>query len=237
VRPLLTIEQDDRLPGLGLLEERLAVADLPVRRVRTWQDDLSGLRAADYSGIAALGGNAHAWAEEDYPFLRLERRLLAEAVAEGVPVLGICLGAQVLARALGAEVRTAEEHETGWLEITPTAGAGADPLLGHLDGPAGVFQWHSDTFGLPHGATLLATSAVIANQAFRLGNAWGVQFHPEVDYATFASWVVNHPGACEHYGIDEDALHEEVREGDRATLEWRRRLFDAFLDVVADGSR
>jgi GMP synthase (glutamine-hydrolysing) len=235
VRPLLTIEQDERLPGLGLLERRLALADLPVYRVRTWRDELTGLRADDYSGIAALGGNAQAWAEDDHPFLREERRLLAEAVDERVPVLGICLGAQVLARALGAEVRTAALHEAGWLSIAPTPAAEADPLLGHLDGPAGVFQWHSDTFELPDGAVHLASSELIENQAFRFERAWGVQSHPEVDYPTFATWIQNHRGAAEHYGLDEQTLHAQVREGDRATLDWRSRLFDAFLELVAAG--
>jgi GMP synthase (glutamine-hydrolysing) len=235
VKPLLTIEQDERLPGLGLLEQRLALADLSVRRVRAWEDDLTGLRATDYAGIAALGGNAQAWAEDDHPFLRDERRLLAEAVAEGVPVLGICLGAQVLARALGAEVRTAEAHEAGWLSIAPTPAAAADPLLGHLDGPTGVFQWHSDTFDLPDGAVHLASSELVENQAFRLERAWGLQSHPEVDYPTFASWIQNHRGAAEHYGLEEETLHAEVRAGDRETRDWRSRMFDAFLALVAVG--
>jgi GMP synthase (glutamine-hydrolysing) len=233
VKPLLAIEQDALLPGLGLLEGRLAASGLPARRVRVWEESLEGLRADDWSGIIALGGNAHAWQEDEHAFLSVE---LAEAVAEGVPVLGICLGAQVLARALGAEVRTADVHEAGWLDVTPSPAAEADPLLGHLDGPAGVFHWHHDTFDLPVGATRLASSELTPNQAFRLGDAWGIQFHPEVDYPTFAFWQSNHPGVCEELGIDEQGLHAAVLAGDRRTLPWRSRMFDAFLEHVRDRS-
>jgi GMP synthase-like glutamine amidotransferase len=233
VKPILAIEQDERLPGLGLFGKRVQALGLPVRSVRTWAEGLDGFRARDWSAIVPLGGNAHAWQEDEHPFLAEERALLGDAVETGVPVLGICLGAQVLARALGAEVRRADVHETGWCDITPTAHAAADPLFGHLSGSAGVYQWHGDTFDLPPGATLLASSAAVHNQAFRYGDAWALQFHPEVDYSTFTEWIANHPGACASYGIDEEALHEEVREGDRATLAWRIRLFDAFLEHAA----
>jgi GMP synthase (glutamine-hydrolysing) len=237
MKPLLAIEQDERLPGLGLLESRLEASGLPARRIRVWEEELDGARASDWSGIVALGGNAHAWQEDEHAFLAVERRLLADAVSEGLPVLGICLGAQVLARALGAEVRTAGVHEAGWLDVAPTPATAGDPVLGHLESPTGVFHWHQDTFELPEGATLLASSELTPNQAFRLGDAWGIQFHPEVDYETFAFWQGNHPGACEELGIDERDLHEAVLEGDRRTIAWRSRLFDAFLELVAERSR
>ena len=237
MKPLLAIEQDPRLPGLGVLEGRLQASGLPARRIRVWEEDLDGLRAADWSGIVALGGNAHAWQEDEHAFLGIERRLLADAVGEGLPVLGICLGAQVLARALGAEVRTASVHEAGWLDIVPTPEAAGDPVLGHLENPTGVFHWHHDTFELPAGASRLASSELTANQAFRLGDAWGIQFHPEVDYPTFALWQANHPGACEEHGIDERELHEAVLDGAGRTIAWRSRLFDAFLELVGERSR
>jgi GMP synthase (glutamine-hydrolysing) len=237
MKPLLALEQDAKLPGLGLLEERLGAAGLPTRRICLWEEELDGLRAGDWSGIVALGGNAHAWQEDDHPFLSRERRLFAEAIGEGVPILGICLGAQVLARALGADVRPADVHEAGWLDITPAPDTAGDPVLGHLEEPTGVFHWHQDTFELPDDALLLASSELTVNQAFRLGDAWGIQFHPEVDYPTFAHWQSNHPGACEELGLDEAELHATVREGDRRTIAWRSRLFDAFLDVVAERAR
>ena len=156
--PVLLIEQEPALEGLGFLGERLAASGLPYRRLQLWQEGLDGLRASDFSAIVPMGGNAHAWQEDAHPVLRRERLLLADAVAEGVPVLGICLGAQLLARALGAEVRTAGAPEIGWLPIAPTLDAAGDPLFGHLTAPAGVYQWHHDVFELPEGARLLASS-------------------------------------------------------------------------------
>jgi GMP synthase (glutamine-hydrolysing) len=235
MKPILVIEQDSRLEGSGLLGERLAALRLPVRRLRVWAEQLDGLRARDFSGIAPLGGNAHAWTEEEHPFLAEERLLLREAVEDGMPVLGICLGAQLLARELGAAVRPTSIPEVGWLDIVPTGAAAADPLLAHVDRPVGVFQWHEDAFELPDGAVRLASSALHPNQAFRIGNAWGLQFHPEVEYETFAVWLANHPGACEDRGLDERALHEAVRRGAAATRAWRSRLFDAFGELCAAG--
>lgn len=233
VRPALLIEQELSLEGLGFLGERLEASGLPYRRLQLWREELDGLRARNFSAIMPLGGNAHAWQESDYPFLRSERLLLADAVEEGIPVLGICLGAQLLARALGAEVRTAEAPEIGWLTIAPTSAAVDDPLFGHLTAPAGVYQWHHDVFELPDGARLLATSERFENQAFRTGDAWGVQFHPEVDPETFEVWIGNHPGAAAASGVDEDALRESVWRDAEASRPFRAGLFDAFFELVA----
>ena len=130
--------------------------------------------------------------EADHPFLAEERRLLADA-EQGVPVLGICLGAQILARALGATVKGGGSPEIGWLDVAPTPAADGDPLLGHSEAPTGVFQWHLDAFDLPEGAVHLATSAQYPNQAFRLGEAWGVQFHPEWTTSSSRSGSVTTP--------------------------------------------
>ncbi len=232
MRPVLVIEQEPSLEGLGLLGERLEASGLPYRRMQTWREGFDGVRAQEFSAIVPMGGNAHAWQEDDFPVLRNERLLLAGAVEEGVPVLGICLGAQLLARALGAEVRTAEAPEIGWLEIAPTAQAGDDPLFGHLTAPAGVYQWHHDVFELPAGAQLLATSERFENQAFRAGDAWGVQFHPEVDPDTFEVWIANHPGAAAANGIDEEELRSSVWREAEASRPFRARLFDAFFELV-----
>lgn len=233
VRPLLVIEQESRLEGLGLLGKRLEAAGIPYRRFRVWDRSLSEIDLGDSSGIVPLGGNAHAFEEERHPYVRHERELLEEAVASGLPLLGICLGAQILARALGAEVRTTCWHEYGCQEVVPTQAAADDPLFGHLDGPVGVYQWHTDEFELPPRASRLMTGSLFPNQAYRRGDAWGVQSHPEVDYETFRVWLSRHDGICRRLGIDEDALRAAVRSGAARDLAWRSELFDRFAALVA----
>lgn len=235
MRPVLVIEQDERLEGLGVLGRRLEARGLPYRRLQAWREGMAKLRAEAFAGIVAMGGNMHAWDAEAHPFLRDEHRLLAEAVEAEVPTLGICLGAQVLARALGARVFTAGEAEVGWLEVAPTPAAASDPLLAALERPAGVMQWHVDAFELPAGATLLASSKTCENQAFRAGMAWGVQFHPEVDAEQFEIWFARHAREAAELGIDGERLTAEVRRGSAASRRVRERLIDAFLSLAARG--
>jgi GMP synthase (glutamine-hydrolysing) len=127
---------------------------------------------------------------ERYPHLLVEISLIREAVQSGLPVLGICLGAQLLACALGARVKRSAKPEIGWHEVTLTENAVNDPLLSHLNGRQKIFQWHSDTFDLPRDALRLAGSEICANQAFRFGeSAYGLQFHLEVDEKLIRRWL------------------------------------------------
>jgi GMP synthase (glutamine-hydrolysing) len=148
-------------------------------------DPLPSLDEID--GIVAMGGPMSAAHLEAHPELEAERELLAEAVDRQVPVLGICLGAQLLARALGAEVRPGPRAEIGFASVRVTDPN--DPLIGALAPEATVLHWHGDVFDLPEGARSLAHSAATEHQAFRYGNAWGVLFHPEADAAMVEAWL------------------------------------------------
>lgn len=141
----------------------------------------------EVAGAVVMGGPMNVDELERFPALAAEREWLAEAAGRGMPVLGICLGAQLLARALGAEVRPGESKELGFAEVR--VGDPDDPVLGGLAPRGKVLHWHGDVFDLPDGARRLASSAKTENQAFRLGNAWGVLFHPEADFALVEAWL------------------------------------------------
>ena len=229
MRPLLVIEQDELLPGAGIAASIAERHGVEVVTERAWADDLSAIDPAAYCGVIPLGGAMSVLDADRLPYLRAEQRLLRSAVERGVPVLGICLGGQLLASALGAVVRPSSKPEVGWLDVRPTPAAAADAVLGHLSGPTPIYQWHVDVFDLPPGAVRLAESDLSPNQAFRVGElAWGLQFHPEVDLETFDLWHRNHPGACEPFGLDEQTLREQVVIGSRPFAEG---IFSAFLTV------
>jgi GMP synthase (glutamine-hydrolysing) len=234
MKPILVIEQEYSLRGVGLLGDRLDASELPYRRFRAWDEPVEDLEPRDFAAIIPLGGNGHAWDADRVPVLRSQRLLLREAVQGGVPVFGVCLGGQLLASALGGEVRPAEEAEIGWLEITPTGDAGADPVFQVLERATGVYQWHMDVFELPLGATVLASSEAAPNQAFRAdgAEAWGIQFHPEVTPDLFELWISRHPDEVAELGVDIEALRSAVYKGAEESLSFCAALFDAFIDRV-----
>jgi GMP synthase (glutamine-hydrolysing) len=141
----------------------------------------------EVDGVVAMGGPMNVDDLDAHPELEAEREWLSGAVDRQIPVLGICLGAQLLARALGAEVRPGRRMEIGFASIAVSDPN--DPVIGALAPEATVLHWHGDVFDLPEGARSLASSAVTEHQAFRYGNAWGVLFHPEADAAMVEAWL------------------------------------------------
>ncbi len=141
-------------------------------------------------GLVVMGGPMGVHDDRVHPWLAPERRLLAAAVARPLPVVGICLGAQQLAAALGAEVAPGPAPEIGVGTVELTEAGRADPVLGPAGSPLPCLHWHGDTFSLPDGAVHLAASAAYPHQAFRFGpSAYGLQFHLEVDEALAAAFA------------------------------------------------
>jgi GMP synthase-like glutamine amidotransferase len=142
-----------------------------------------------YAGLIFMGGPMSA--NDPLPYLDRERALVAQAVERGQPLLGICLGSQLIARSLGADVHRNRQKEIGWFDIHFTAAAAEDTLFGGIPGPESVFHWHGDTWELPPGAERLAWSQACDNQAFRAGrNIYGMQFHLEVTPTMIQDWQV-----------------------------------------------
>jgi GMP synthase (glutamine-hydrolysing) len=140
-----------------------------------------------FAGLIFMGGPM--CANDDLPYLRHELALIRQAAERSQPVLGVCLGAQLMAKALGARVYPNPVKEIGWFDVHRTPAGAEDPLLSEFHSPEPVFQWHRDTFDLPGGATRLAYSDACINQAFRIGtHMYGLQFHLEVTPAMIADW-------------------------------------------------
>ncbi len=191
----------------------------------------------EVAGAVFMGGPMNVDEVERYPALAAERRWLAEAAERGMPVLGVCLGAQLLARALGAEVRAGEGPEIGFAPVE-VADPG-DPLLGGLAPRNEVLHWHGDVFDLPAGAEQLASSERTACQAFRAGNAWGVLFHPEADFALVEAWLAVPAMVTEAVAaLGEEGTHalpERAGEVEATLTERTAPGFAAFAEIVAAG--
>lgn len=154
--------------------------------------------AVDADALVVFGGEQAATDDHTHPYLPALARLMADYTATDRAVLGICLGSQVLARAFGAENRLGIAPEFGWCAVTLTEEGRADPVLGALPATFPIYQWHSDTFTLPAGATRLATSSTAENQCFRIGRAtYGMQFHFEANRAVARDWNRNFPEIVE----------------------------------------
>lgn len=144
----------------------------------------------DWSGLVVIGGPMSVDQVEQYPFLAHEVHWLRDALRAKLPVLGLCLGAQLLAKALDAKVKRQPVPEVGWHAIKLTAAGEQDPLLSDIPSPAMVLAWHADTFELPAGGVLLASNALCRHQAFRFGtSAWGLQFHAEIGAEQLQRWT------------------------------------------------
>jgi GMP synthase (glutamine-hydrolysing) len=213
-----------------------AASGIEVRYADLWK----GARLPDpgeVAGVVVLGGVMNVDQTAAYPFLLPERDFLQAAVAADIPLLGICLGGQLLARSLGARVPRARAPETGFFPLHPTEEARADPLFSCFRDGDRMFQWHEDAFELPASASLLLSAEGVPNQAFRTGErAWGVQFHPEVTPELLDAWLDATPEEelAERWGRTRADLRAEAErylpsQGRRA-----RELFGRFASIVAE---
>jgi GMP synthase-like glutamine amidotransferase len=220
------IQNDSRVPT-GWYGEILREKEVPRRTVHLYADD-SLPALAEASAVIVLGGYMGVHDEADYSFLVPLKRFIRNTAEAGTPLLGICLGGQLLAQVLGGEVRSRQRGEKGLQEIRLTSAGQDDPLFAGFPSAFSAFAWHNDSFDVPPGAVHLATSAICPGQAFRYRNAWGVQFHPEVDRQIVAAWSAP---------VDlEGAYAAEFTAGEAAHAAMARRLLENFLDLAGPGS-
>ena len=175
------------------------------------QGDALPSDTAGIAGAVIMGGPQSANDSDDYILAELD--WLREKIAAGLPMLGICLGAQMMARAAGGAISPSPLRELGWYPVFPTSNAREDPLFSVLpEQGLHVFQWHGETFSLPETATLLATHPEVPAQAFRLGRSqYGLQFHVEVDKAIIEQWIEAGESERSHLGPEGlDALRKET---------------------------
>jgi GMP synthase-like glutamine amidotransferase len=191
----------------------------------------------EYAGLIVMGGPMGSYEEEAHPWLEDEKAAIRAAALAGQPVWGVCLGAQLLAASLGARVHPGLEPEVGVLPVELTAAAAADPVFEGAPRSFPTLQWHGDTFDLPDGATLLASSPAYVNQAFAYRRAYGVQFHLEVSPELAASW-----GEVPAYATSLEAIRgagaldrlvEEVAARSDETIPLARALFGRWIEQVA----
>ncbi|HVF08915.1 MAG TPA: type 1 glutamine amidotransferase [Actinomycetota bacterium] len=218
----------------GVYEDVLRERGAGITRVEL--DEGEPLPQRGFDAIVAMGGPMSVNDEDEHPWLAEEKRIIGDAVRAGTPFWGACLGVQLLAAALGARVYPGSAPEVGLLPIALTDEGRADPVTGVLPAEVLTLQWHGDTFDLPEGATLLASSPEYPNQAIRFRDAYGVQFHLEVspamagewsrvpEYGAYADGVLG-PGALPGLLVEVGANAEEMRDHGR-------RMFETWLDTT-----
>lgn len=218
----------------GTLAPALDRAGLSWEIVDLWRQVPAEFDPRRLAGLIVLGGPMNADEVDRHPLLRPEVELIRQTVAADLPVLGICLGAQLLAEALGGRVYRHTHKEIGWYDVEFTKAAANDPLWGGLAGRQTLFHWHGDTFDLPPGAVPLATSNSCTAQAFRLGTrVYGLQFHLEVTAPIIQRWLDEPAGREEIASLDYiDA--SAVRARTPAALADMRPVADVVFGRFAD---
>jgi GMP synthase-like glutamine amidotransferase len=233
--PNLLVLQHIACEPPGAYEDELLDRGGGLRRVMVDQGEpLPDWRAFD--GIVAMGGPMGAYEDDAFPWLRDEKRLIAQAVSAGTPVWGVCLGAQLLAASLGALVAPGPEPEVGVLSVSRTAAGAADPVFSVLPDEFEALQWHGDTFALPDGAVQLARSDAYEQQAFVVNRAYGMQFHIEVGTGLAAEWgeVPAYARSLEELMGDGalPRLLERIASAEAEMTTMARRLFARWLEAV-----
>lgn len=223
---------------LGTLNPALKQQGLNIRYVNFERDPDATPSIGKYNGLIVLGGYMGVYEADQYTHIKTELKLIEEAIKKDVPVLGICLGAQLVAHVLGSDVRKAPEKEMGWYDIELTTAGENSPLLSHFKKTEKIFQMHGDTFDIPKSCEHLASSKICPAQAFSYGTkVFGLQFHLEVDAAMISRWL-NNPRNQQDILASNGKVSAEQMQADTAlylqnSLNLSQQTFKKFIDLFS----
>ncbi len=233
MRVLAIVHQPDA--GPGVFAEAVAASAHGLELWHPAHGDSAPAEASRYGAVLTFGGGMHPDQDDRHPWLGRERSFLASAVEQGVPVLAVCLGAELLAQATGSSAQRAAEPEIGWYPVHIVDEARSDPLIGTLPSPFDALEWHSyESVPLDRAVALARSETCV--QAYRVGDcAWGIQFHAEVTLPTFEAWLDQYREDADavRMKIDPDLIRSQTRE---AIGEWNRlgrELCTRFLEIAA----
>ena len=234
-RPKILVFQHVPYEPLGTLDPLLKEAGFRIRYVNFGRQPESRPALDGYEALIVLGGPMNSDQIDSYPNLLTEVEIIREAVDRDMSVLGICLGAQLLAKALGGAVRRNRDREIGWFDVELTGDGSVDPVLSCFSARQTVFQWHEDGIHLPPGATNLASSPASDVQAFRYGeHVYGFQFHLEVDTSLIERWLTvpaNQATLIDEAGrVDPDVIRTETGGRIDALETLSRETFSRWID-------
>jgi GMP synthase (glutamine-hydrolysing) len=229
--PEVIVVQHVEPEGPGLIADALASRGVRVRLVRADLGAPVPVSPGRAAGLVVMGGPMGVYEAHLHPHLRDELRLIETALRGGTPVLGVCLGSQLLAAALGARVAPSGSREIGWLDVDLLAAAAGDPLLGAAPPRFTPLHWHGDVFELPRGAVALARSALTPYQAFRHGDsAWGLLFHLEATAAQVTAMLHAFGDEVRAAGVSAEALAAAAPDRLAALAPIARQAFTAFAE-------
>tara|TARA_R110002096_G_scaffold117236_3_gene254142 strand:- start:3391 stop:4143 length:753 start_codon:yes stop_codon:yes gene_type:complete len=234
-RPKILVFQHVPYEPLGTLDPLLKAAGFRIRYVNFGREPESRPNIDGYEALIILGGPMNSDQIDAYPNLLTEMEIIREAVDKNKSVLGICLGAQLLAKALGGSVARNQRREIGWYDVALTEAGHDDPVLAKFSPVQQVFQWHEDGISLPDSAVHLARSDASQVQAFRYGeHVYGFQFHLEVDTSLVERWLTvpaNQATLQDEAGrIEPDAIRAQTRESISALEQLSRDTFSRWID-------
>jgi GMP synthase (glutamine-hydrolysing) len=223
---------------LGTIADVLAERRVEARYIRTFAGEPVPATMAGATGLIVMGGPMGVYETDRYPFLADEIRLIQQAIDAGKPVLGVCLGSQLIAAALGAHVHPGPQKEIGWYEVTLSAAGSTDAVFGGAPRTFTAFVWHGDVFDLPQGAVSLASTALTECQAFRYGtNVYGILFHMEVTETVIDGMLTTFTDELRNAHIDDAPIRHAVAAHLPPLRRVGARVFDRWADLLGAGTR